>query len=132
MTTLRLPKAVAATLALGAIIGHAAPERSAPALIYVHEDTCGACMKFDQEVGGIYPKTEDGQRLPMVRISLDDWRSGDHDYDSCAVGAVHGTPTFIQLNDCKELDRITGYSSDVLFWLGVTRMQNRLQELQRD
>ena len=93
-------------------------------LVYVYQEDCGACMKFDKEIGPIYPRTKEAAQLPMVKVSLEDWRSGDHPYENCQAGDVFGTPTFIQLNDCREVDRITGYSSDELFWLGLRRMNN--------
>lgn len=97
-------------------------------LVYVYQKDCGACMKFDKEVAPLYPNTTEAQRLPMVKVSLEDWQSGQHPFQQCRVGEVFGTPTFVQLHNCAEIDRITGYSSDELFWLGLTRMHNKVAE----
>ncbi len=97
-----------------------------PVLVYVYQESCGACRKFDAEVGAIYPKTQEGQVLPITKVSLEDWRAGKHAFQGCSRSAVVGTPTFLLIDDCSETDRITGYSSDELFWLAVARMRNSL------
>ena len=107
-------------LASGAVVA------AEPVLVYVYQESCGACRKFDAEVASIYPKTREGQLLPITKVSLDDWRADKHPFQGCSRSAVVGTPTFLLIQDCTETDRITGYSSDELFWLAVTRMHNSL------
>jgi len=97
-----------------------------PVLIYVYSPECGACRQFDGEVGVIYPKTNESLALPMERVLIDDWQARRHQLVGCASAAVIGTPTFLQIQNCQELDRITGYSDAELFWLGLRRMINRL------
>ena len=96
-------------------------------LLYIFADDCGACNKFQREVGDIYPKTQESDVLPMIKIELDQWRLGASPFNQCAVAEVFGTPTFILLEACVETDRITGYANDELFWLGLTRMFNHVQ-----
>lgn len=117
---LRLFVSLLLILVCGAVVA------AEPALVYVYQESCGACRKFDAEVASIYPKTQEGQLLPITKVSLDDWRAGKHPFQGCSRSAVVGTPTFLLIQDCTETDRITGYSSDELFWLAVTRMQNAL------
>jgi hypothetical protein len=97
-------------------------------LVYVYSPDCGACMKFDKEVGAIYDKTEESTQLPMMKIELGRWQQGDHPLRQCDTKDVFATPTFIHLQDCIEVDRITGYSSDELFWFALERMDNRSKE----
>ena len=94
-------------------------------LVYVYSPGCGACMKFDKEVGAIYDKTKESAQLPMMKIELGQWQQGDHSLRQCDTEDVFATPTFINLQDCIEVDRITGYSSDELFWFALERMDNR-------
>jgi len=101
-------------------------EPDTPVLIYVFSPECGVCRQFDSEIGTTYPKTEESLRLPMHKVSLDDWNNGETGYAMCALGSVVTTPTFIQVSGCQEMDRITGYSDQELFWLGLARMINRL------
>jgi hypothetical protein len=102
---------------------------SADELLYIYSPDCGACMKFDQEIVGIYPKTQEAQNLPLVKIDLIDWRAETHPASQCAINPVLGTPTFIQVHECTEVDRITGYSNDELFWFALERMDNRSKSL---
>ena len=99
-------------------------------LIYVYSPDCGACRQFDSEIGPIYPKTMEAARLPLHKVLLEDWQKGATPFVECAADAVTGTPTFIQIRDCRELDRITGYSDADLFWLSLRRMINRLDPTQ--
>ncbi len=107
------------------LVGCFAAASWADDLLYVYGPECGACMKFDAEIGPIYDKTAEAQTLPMVKVTLDDWQAGNHPLTDCAIKPVHGTPTFIQVADCNEVDRITGYSNDELFWFALSRFVNR-------
>ena len=99
-------------------------------LIYVYSPDCGACRQFDREIGPIYPKTAEAASLPLHKVLLGDWQTGATELAECATDAVVGTPTFLQVQDCRELDRITGYSDAELFWLSLRRMINRLDPTQ--
>ncbi|MDB2642941.1 hypothetical protein N9Y37_00680 [Luminiphilus sp.] len=112
-------------LSLWALVSLGAPPEQA-VLVYVHSPTCGACAQFDREVGMIYHKTEESARLPLQRISLEAWQDGQHDHSDCVATPVSSTPTFVQIQDCQEIDRVTGYSDEALFWLALKRMVNRL------
>jgi hypothetical protein len=108
-----------------ALSGLASAESDA-VLVYIYSPSCGACQQFDREVGPIYPKTTEAQTLPMQKIRYEAWRDGTAPFAHCAVSPVLGTPTFIQMRGCEELDRVTGYSDQELFWLALRRMLNRL------
>ena len=111
-----------ATLCLGLLF---AQTGQADELLYVYGPDCGACMKFEAEIGDIYPKTEEAKHLPLRKVTLDDWRAGRHPLAECEINPILGTPTFVQVHDCVELDRITGYSNDELFWFALSRIANR-------
>ena len=98
-----------------------------PVLIYISSPECGACRQFDRDVGAIYSKTDESVALPLERVLIDDWQANRHQLVECASADVIGTPTFLQIRDCQELDRITGYSDAELFWLGHRRMMNRIE-----
>jgi thiol-disulfide isomerase/thioredoxin len=97
-----------------------------PVLIYIYSPECGACRQFDREVGPIYEKTAESLALPLERVLIDEWQADRHQLVKCASAEVIGTPTFLQIRNCQELDRITGYSDAELFWLGHRRMMNRI------
>ena len=98
-----------------------------PVLIYIYSPECGACRQFDREVGPIYEKTAESLALPLERVLIDEWQADRHQLVECASAEVIGTPTFLQIWKCQELDRITGYSDAELFWLGHRRMMNRVE-----
>jgi len=98
-----------------------------PVLIYIYSPECNACRQFDREVGPIYDKTDESLALPLERVLINDWQASRHQLVECASADVIGTPTFLQIRDCQELDRITGYSDAELFWLGHRRMMNRIE-----
>ena len=98
-----------------------------PVLIYIYSPECDACRQFDREVGPIYSKTDESLTLPLERVLIDDWQANRHQLIECASAEVIGTPTFLQIRNCQELDRITGYSDAELFWLGHRRMINRIE-----
>ena len=104
-----------------------AAHSDSPVLIYIYSPECGACRQFDGEVGAIYPKTDESPSLPMERVLIYDWQAKRHQLVECASAAVIGTPTFLQIQNCQELDRISGYSDAELFWLGHRRMMNRIE-----
>lgn len=95
-------------------------------LLFIYGPECGACQRFMREVETNYSKTQESQRLPLIRVTFDDWQARQHSLSECAVQPVFGTPTFILLQDCHETDRITGYSNDELFWISHRRLMNRL------
>ena len=104
-----------------------AASSDSPVLIYIYSPECGACRQFDREVGLIYDKTDESLALPLERVLIDDWQASRHHLVECASADVIGTPTFVQIRDCQELDRVTGYSDAELFWLGHRRMMNRIE-----
>lgn len=103
---------------------------NAPVLIYIYSPECGACRQFDHEVAPIYNKTDESIALPLERVLVDDWQANRHQLVECASAEVIGTPTFLQIQNCQELDRITGYSEAELFWLALRRMMNRINPSQ--
>lgn len=81
-------------------------------------DGCPWCAKWDREIGPIYPKTEFNTRAPLRQVNL------DHDAAPAFTHApIHYTPTFVLVEDGKEVGRIEGYPGDELFWV---RLENLL------
>ncbi len=127
-TRLRPRAGLSTVITLRLLLGFALTSASLPSvagtdqLVYISAPDCTACQQFDAEVGPSYSQTLEGRLLPMTRIKLSDWRAGTHPLSQCVDTPVVGTPTFIYLRGCGELDRIYGYSSDELFWMALRRM----------
>jgi hypothetical protein len=90
-------------------------------LVMYRRDGCPWCAKWDREIGPIYPKTDFSKRAPLRLINL------DHDRDlPIKHGAIRYTPTFVLVEDSKEVGRIEGYPGDEFFW---PRLSNLLEAL---
>jgi hypothetical protein len=121
---LRLPTrfALLALAMLSAVVtfGSAA---GAAELIMFRRDGCPWCAKWDREIGPIYPKTEFNGRAPLRLVNL------DHEPGPPIVHArIIYTPTFVLVEDCKEVGRIEGYPGDEFFWV---RLENLLDKSSR-
>lgn len=91
-------------------------------LIMLEEHGCVYCEKFNQEIGPVYEKTDEGKRAPLRRIFLHDtWP-----LDLAAVRPDTVTPTFILVSDKKEVGRLRGYRGDEFFWFLLGKMLNQL------
>jgi hypothetical protein len=90
-------------------------------LVMYRRDGCPWCAKWDHEIGPIYPKTDFSKRAPLRLINL------DHDRDlPIKHGSIRYTPTFVLVEDGKEVGRIEGYPGDEFFW---PRLSNLLEAL---
>lgn len=81
-------------------------------LVMFERDGCTWCRRWQHEIGGIYPLTEEGRAAPLVVINVD--RPMPDGY-SFAGQAVY-TPTFVLVEDGVEIARITGYPGEEFFW----------------
>ena len=82
------------------------------ALVMVEREGCAWCTTWHQVIGPIYPKTEEGQRFPLLRVDLDE----DRPETKFLREGVRYTPTFIVLRCGKEAGRILGYPGEANFW----------------
>lgn len=81
-------------------------------LIMVEQTGCAYCVRWNNDLGPIYPKTPEGRLAPLEHVELrSDWADG------LEIGpAPVFTPTFILLEDTKEVGRIEGYPGEDFFW----------------
>jgi thioredoxin-like negative regulator of GroEL len=95
-------------------------------LLYFFSPSCGYCKAFDEEVAGIYPKTEAGRKAPLKRVEVDPDSFKPLEPD---VAFDPGTvPVFVLVEDGREIARLNGYSGDELFWMSMQRMLDQLPE----
>ncbi|QGX99885.1 hypothetical protein EI983_17065 [Roseovarius faecimaris] len=86
-------------------------------LVMVQQHGCHWCERWDAEIAHIYPKTPEGQRVPLRRVELRDLPD-DITFTSRPVF----TPTFVLVADGQELGRMEGYSGDEFFWFLLGRL----------
>lgn len=94
-----------------ALLAQSAASEAAELLMFTR-DGCSWCVRFEREIGPIYPRTEEGRQAPLRRITLE---SGGIALPGLKE-RVFATPTFVLIEDGREVGRITGYSGDDAFW----------------
>lgn len=81
-------------------------------LVMFEQAGCHWCAVWHEEIGPIYPKTEEGQRFPLRRVDIHKQVPGD----LTAISKGRFTPTFVLVKDGKEIGRIQGYPGEDFFW----------------
>lgn len=106
------PRAIGLRLGmLGMLAMLALPARAAELLVF-ERPGCVWCLHFDREVAPIYPKTEEGRLAPIRRIDID---QGDTSGLVLAT-PVRLAPTFVLVEDGREVGRILGYAGEDAMW----------------
>jgi hypothetical protein len=106
-----------------AFLALAAPAAAAE-LVMVEEQGCPWCARWDAEIAPAYPLTPEGQAAPLRRIDLHAPVPDDLTFDS--VPRI--TPTFILVDDGREVARLEGYPGDEFFWPLLGQMLDQLPE----
>jgi len=94
----------------------------AASLIMVEQEYCEFCEAWDAEIGVIYNKTEEGKRAPLRRIDIFDPLPDDLKF---IKGLIY-TPTFVLIDDGREIGRIRGYPGEDFFWGLLQKMLEKL------
>ena len=89
-----------------------APARAETILIMFEEIGCPYCEQWHDEIGIVYHNTTEGKQARLIVQDLD---------DPLPKGVVIGAepyyaPTFILVDDGKEVGRIEGYPGEDFFW----------------
>lgn len=91
-------------------------------LVMFERTGCVWCLRWEREIGPIYPKTSEGRAAPLRHVSLD--RGPPR--DMALAEPVFYTPTFVLMNDGREIGRITGYIGEDAFWGLLAGMVGKL------
>jgi len=97
--------------ALAAWVSVLNPPAGAAELVMVERDDCSWCKRWHAEVGESYMKAEEGRQAPLRR-----WRLEQGQPKLAMKEPVRFTPTFILVEDGREIGRITGYLENGMFW----------------
>ena len=92
-------------------------------LLMVERHGCHWCDRWNAEIGPIYPKTEEGNLAPLRRAQINDLPQ-DLELASRPVF----TPTFILVDEGREIGRIEGYAGDEFFWFLLAKLLDVLPE----
>lgn len=85
---------------------------------------CPWCAAWDREIGPAYDKTEIGRRAPLRMVDI----YGEHP-PIALKGRIIYTPTFVLIENGREVGRIEGYPGNQFFW-GL--LEGLLQQLPRE
>ncbi len=97
-------------------------DAQAAELIMFNSPGCGWCKAWEREVGVLYPRTEEGRRLPLLHVDIaDPLPPRLRDLES-----IRYTPTFVVLDQNREVGRITGYAGEDFFWWELQEIIKRL------
>ncbi len=96
-----------------AVLGHAAPAAAGELrLLMFDQPGCIYCAKWEAEIGPIYPNTDEAALAPLTRHRL----GADLPPEVTLSRPAALTPTFVLLDDGREVGRIEGYGGDQFFW----------------
>jgi len=108
--------AFCALLVLSVLPGKAAE------LIMIEQAGCHWCAAWDRDVGIVYDKTKEGKRAPLRRLDLKDKLPED----LASIRIERFTPTFILVEENREVGRIRGYPGEDFFWGLLGQMLDKL------
>lgn len=115
---------VIAVLALMFGLSVQMPSVQAAELVYFGSSACSVCEMWDEEVGRIYPKTAESKIIPLRYHDVHDERPDDLSF----IRGVIYTPTFVAVEDGREVGRIVGYMGDFFFWEQLDGLIKKLPE----
>ncbi|MBL4614957.1 MAG: transcriptional regulator [Magnetovibrio sp.] len=99
---------------------------NAAELVYFGSAACPICDTWEHEVGEIYPKTDESKVLPLRHHDVHD----DRPDDLAFIKGVVFTPTFVAIEEGREVGRIIGYMGDFFFWEQVGGLIKKLKASQ--
>jgi hypothetical protein len=73
---------------------------------------CEWCTLWRDEIGPVYPKTEEGKLAPLRPVSIHAPRPPDLE----GITGIVFTPTFVLWDGNREIGRIVGYGGEIQFW----------------
>ena len=91
---------------------------SAAELVLFEFDGCLWCEQWKRDVGTYYGETAEGQAAPLRVVDLFDKRPTH----LTRIRPVRATPTFVLVDEGREVGRITGYTDAKAFWIDFGEM----------
>ena len=93
------------------VFSFSSPSQAAE-LVMFESEGCEWCEVWDEEIGVAYAKTSEANIVPLRKVDIDDV---DHANLKHLKGLIY-TPTFVVMDNGKELGRIIGYPGEDFFW----------------
>lgn len=115
--------AMAAGLTAACVFGAPGWAEAAELLMF-EQKACPFCDAFKREIAPDYPRSHAGLRAPLRRVDIWDSRTGGVEGLDPAVF----TPTFVLVDDGKEVGRLMGYPGRRYFYAEIDALIDRLPE----
>lgn len=119
---------IVAVFCLWASLFSQTAESASAELIMVEETGCAFCARFNDEIAPIYPNTTEGSIAPLRRINIDKGWPDNLSH----IKTESLTPTFILVQDNRELGRLYGYQGDEFFWFLLGELLEKLKPVTDD
>lgn len=98
---------------------------SAAELIMFEQQHCEWCEAWNEDIGEIYGKTDEGKLAPLRRVDI----TAAHPEDLSDVRGANFTPTFALVEDGEEIGRIRGYPGPQWFFPMLQQLLEKLPAL---
>lgn len=110
-------------LAFTALAVAAMPAKAAE-LVMMEQAGCAWCIRWHKEIGPVYGKTPEGQAAPLRTVDIHKPLPDDLAF----LTVERFTPTFVLVDDGREIGRMRGYAGDEFFWFLLAEMIAKLPE----
>ncbi|MGE0745695.1 MAG: thioredoxin family protein [Rhodospirillales bacterium] len=105
-------RAWATVLAAAVVAVACAGAAAAAELVVFSQKGCVYCAAWERDVGRIFDRTDEARLVGLRRVDMDAPRPAD----LAAVAPVRVSPTFVVVEDGREIGRILGYRDQDQFW----------------
>ena len=96
---------------------------SAAELVMFESPGCPWCARWHAEVGPGYPKSDEGKRAPLRMHPLASAATAGVQFTSPVIAS----PTFVLVDEGREVGRIVGYPGADFFWALLGQMMPKLK-----
>ena len=106
-----------------ALLGVAGAQARGPELIMFEQRGCEWCEVWMEEIAPVLPKTPEGKCAKFSRFDI-------HNPSSDLLKKIKPiiyTPTFVVLEDGKEVGRVLGYAGEDFFWFHLATQLKKLE-----
>lgn len=95
---------------------------NAAELVMFESSTCEWCDLWQEEIGSIYPKTPEGKCAPLRQVDI----GGERPAHLAEISPVRFTPTFVVVEEGREVGRLVGYAGEDFFWFLLAEQLKKL------
>lgn len=92
-------------------------------LLMFDDPGCPYCRQWHREVGPAYRNSAEAQRAPLRVVML----RGPRPAGVTLASPVRATPTFVLVQDGREVGRMTGYGGPDFFWSSLEPLMKKLK-----